>query len=178
MKCIKCTRKICLKKWIILWHRWSTKTWKSHYLSLHKKWSYSLTLFFPMLPFHPPENIRKPKVFWCFQGDQNGTLGRKGLRKLRIWSHLLKKSLMGNFIFFVMCQCHYQEVLQRCYYKNLYWKYAANLQENTHAEGDMVKPSYELRVASYELLVTSWKLKSTSWNSKVRVQIHELRVQI
>ena len=32
-----------------------------------------------MFPFDPPENIRKPKVFWCFQGDQKGTLGRKGL---------------------------------------------------------------------------------------------------
>ena len=32
-----------------------------------------------MFPFDPPENIRKPKVFGCFQGDQKGTLGRKGL---------------------------------------------------------------------------------------------------
>ena len=31
-----------------------------------------------MFPFDPPENIRKPKVF-CFQGDQKGTLGSKGL---------------------------------------------------------------------------------------------------
>ena len=30
-----------------------------------------------MFPFDPPENIRKPKVFWCFQGDLKGTLGRK-----------------------------------------------------------------------------------------------------
>ena len=28
-----------------------------------------------MFPFDPPENIRKPLV----QGDQKGTLGRKGL---------------------------------------------------------------------------------------------------
>ena len=35
-----------------------------------------------MFPFDPPENIRKPLVFWCFQGDQKGTLGRKGLRRL------------------------------------------------------------------------------------------------
>ena len=33
-----------------------------------------------MFPFDPPENIRKPLVFWCFQGDQKGTLGRKGLK--------------------------------------------------------------------------------------------------
>ena len=41
-------------------------------------WSY-LTMFFPMSPFDPYENIRKPLVFWCFQGDQKGTLGRKEL---------------------------------------------------------------------------------------------------
>ena len=33
-----------------------------------------LTLFFPMFPFDPHE-----KFFWCFQGDQRGTLGRNGL---------------------------------------------------------------------------------------------------
>ena len=38
-----------------------------------------LTLFFLMFLFDPPVNFRKPKVFWCFQGDQKGTLGRKGL---------------------------------------------------------------------------------------------------
>ena len=42
--------------------------------------SHSLTLYFPMFPFHPPENIRKPLVFLCFQGDQMGTLGSKGLK--------------------------------------------------------------------------------------------------
>ena len=31
-----------------------------------------------MFPFDSPENIRKPSIFWCFQGDQKGTLGRKG----------------------------------------------------------------------------------------------------
>ena len=38
-----------------------------------------LTLFFPMFSFDPPENITKPLVFRCFQGDQKGTLGRKSL---------------------------------------------------------------------------------------------------
>ena len=32
------------------------------------------TLFFPVLPFASPVNIRKPLVFWCFQGDDEGTL--------------------------------------------------------------------------------------------------------
>ena len=40
----------------------------------------SLTLFFSMSSFDPPENIKKPLVFWCFQGDQKGTLGKKGLK--------------------------------------------------------------------------------------------------
>ena len=39
-----------------------------------------LTHFFPMFPYGPSENIRKPKVFIFFQGDQKGTLGRNGLR--------------------------------------------------------------------------------------------------
>ena len=41
-----------------------------------------LTLFFPMFAFDPPENIRKPLVFLCFQGHQKGTLGRKGLKMI------------------------------------------------------------------------------------------------
>ena len=48
-----------------------------------------LTLFFPMFPFDSPENIRKPKVYCCFQGDKNGTLGRKVLNKLIISNHII-----------------------------------------------------------------------------------------
>ena len=36
-----------------------------------------LALFFQIFTFDPPESIRKPKVFWCFQGDQKGTLESK-----------------------------------------------------------------------------------------------------
>ena len=36
-----------------------------------------------MLPFDPPENIRKPKVFWYFQGDQKGDIGKKGVKRCR-----------------------------------------------------------------------------------------------
>ena len=39
-----------------------------------------------MFPFDPPENIRKPLVFWCFQGDQIGTLGSKGLKQNNVTS--------------------------------------------------------------------------------------------
>ena len=39
------------------------------------EWKFSLpttqlTFFLTMLPFNPPENIIKLKVFWYFQGDQ------------------------------------------------------------------------------------------------------------
>ena len=35
-----------------------------------------------MFLFDPSENIRNSLVFWCFQGDQKGTLERKGLNHL------------------------------------------------------------------------------------------------
>ena len=46
-----------------------------------------LTLFFSMFPFDAPENIRKPKVLWCFQEDQKGILGRKGLNRKKVLTH-------------------------------------------------------------------------------------------
>ena len=49
-----------------------------------------------MFPFDPPENIRKPKVFSCFQGDQKGTLGRKGLNT----SEIIKFDKIINFALF------------------------------------------------------------------------------
>ena len=41
--------------------------------------------------FMLPENPKKPLVFWCFQ-------------EVQIWSHLLKKSLMKNFMLCVVDQ--------------------------------------------------------------------------
>ena len=38
-----------------------------------------ITFSLPMFSFAPPENIRKLFVFWCFQGDQKGKLGRRWL---------------------------------------------------------------------------------------------------
>ena len=55
--------------------KWSSK------LRFNKgKTLFILAHFFPMFPFDPPENERKPKVFWRFQGDQKGTFGRNGLK--------------------------------------------------------------------------------------------------
>ena len=39
-----------------------------------------LTHIFPMYPFDPPENNRKPQIFCCIQGDQKGTLRRNRLK--------------------------------------------------------------------------------------------------
>ena len=50
----------------------------------------TLSLFFPMFPFDPLENIRKPLVFRCFQGDQKETLGRKGLMRTFNSGYFLK----------------------------------------------------------------------------------------
>ena len=44
-----------------------------------------LALFYTMISFDSPENIRKPLVFWCFQGDHKVIMGKKGL-KLKYWS--------------------------------------------------------------------------------------------
>ena len=47
-----------------------------------------------MFSFDPPENIKKPKVFWCFQGDQKKTLGRT-VFKFDIWTGLFAKKLIS-----------------------------------------------------------------------------------
>ena len=38
-----------------------------------------------MFPFDPPEKIKKPKVFWYFQGDQKGALGSNGLNIHKVY---------------------------------------------------------------------------------------------
>ena len=47
---------------------------------MQTKYNKDLTLYFPMFPSEPTENIRKCLFFCCFQGDQKGTLGRKVLK--------------------------------------------------------------------------------------------------
>lgn len=47
--------------------------------------SEALPLFFPVFNvpfFYPPESIRKPSIFRCFEGDQKRALERKVLSKL------------------------------------------------------------------------------------------------
>ena len=75
---------------------WNRKIWKIYQKAwclfvLVKLWLILvLTLFFPMSLFNPPENIRKPKVFLRFQGDQKGMLGRKGLIYLYLCSRIFR----------------------------------------------------------------------------------------
>ena len=53
-----------------------------------------------MFPFDLPENIRIPLVFWCFQEDQKGTLGRKGLKQNKSVSvHQRKLQILATEIF-------------------------------------------------------------------------------
>ena len=66
-----------------------------------------LTLFFPKFPFDPHENIRKTLVFRCFQGDQKGILGRKGLTVLQ--ARLLSTSFL--FVFDYVFLASYQKCL-------------------------------------------------------------------
>ena len=56
-----------------------------------------LTLFLPVFPFDPPENIRKPLVFGCFEGNQKGVLGRKVLKILCNHQKVLPLSLAISF---------------------------------------------------------------------------------
>ena len=53
------------------------------------KRGYDINPFFPNLLFWSLWNIRKPKVFWFFQGDQKRMLGRKGLT-----TELIKRVLL------------------------------------------------------------------------------------
>ena len=54
-----------------------------------------LTYFRLKLHFYSPENSRKPKMCWCFQGVQNGNISLKWANPLNahptIWSSTLKQ---------------------------------------------------------------------------------------
>ena len=36
-----------------------------------------------MFSFIPPENTRRPKIFWCFQGVYNGNIGQKWVKNTK-----------------------------------------------------------------------------------------------
>ena len=62
-------------------------------LSLHVNGSFRF-LIMTNAPFWFTWKIKKSKVFWCFQGDQKGTLGRKEL----IFSYLIFSTSVIKFI--------------------------------------------------------------------------------
>ena len=60
-------------------------------ITFSMSWQIYINPFLLNVPFWPPGNMRKPRVFWCFQGDQKRTLGRKGLKKSRPRFSLTRK---------------------------------------------------------------------------------------
>ena len=80
----------CLWKSLVFFD-FSTFKKDTHYSSHVSNASFSieccfLNLFNPFLVnvpiLYPPENTRKPLVFWCFQGVWNGNIGQKWLRSI------------------------------------------------------------------------------------------------
>ena len=57
----------------------SVKFYFDTHLKTSENQRLKLTRFKPVIHFDAPENIRKTKVFWCFQGYQNGSLAWNGL---------------------------------------------------------------------------------------------------
>ena len=90
-------------------------------INLWRELPISLTYFFPMLPVDPPENIRKSyHVFWCFQGDQKGLLGRKRLKQSY---HETNCSVDIWFITFHLVDINFLSSFELvCYDWNQFWR--------------------------------------------------------
>ena len=58
-----------------------------------------LTHFTAPFLYIPPENIRKPEIFWCFQGVQKETPGMKWVKALTIIKSLFMILSNTNHIF-------------------------------------------------------------------------------
>ena len=48
---------------------------------------------FDINPFLPPENTRKPLVFWCFLGVQNGNTGQKWVKMAVLVTKILPQEM-------------------------------------------------------------------------------------
>ena len=59
------------------WLKRVFELWSSASLEIYFETFWLLNPFLPSVPFWSPW---KTLVFWCFQGDQKGTLGRNGLK--------------------------------------------------------------------------------------------------
>ena len=54
------------------------------------------------------------------------------------------------YIYFSVKLTSTEAVIQRCSYEKLFWKYAANLQENTHAELRFQQSRYGILLISHD----------------------------
>ena len=54
---------------------------------LSTTWVYNckINLFLPTVHFWSPKNIRKPNIFWCFQGGSKGNIGKERVKC--IWAY-------------------------------------------------------------------------------------------
>ena len=68
----------------VTWHSYTQSSFCAH----------CLTHFMPLFSFDTLENIRKPKVFWCFQGVSKETSGMNGLT-----NRLFFFTLLNYFLF-------------------------------------------------------------------------------
>ena len=59
---------------------------------------------------------------------------------------LLKKMFCRQKLDMVLNNCTNRLALRMCYYKKLFWKYAVNLQENTHANVPLLKWDFGIGV--------------------------------
>ena len=71
--------------------------------------------FMPLVSFYTPENIRKPKVLWCFQEYRKRPVAWNGLtwsspgsqKVILIWQKLIPKafhkSFLGTFCIYIFC---------------------------------------------------------------------------
>ena len=88
------------------------------------------------------ETIRKSHIFWWFQGvkKSNNPLKITQHQKQNLTTFLTKNSKICSFTNFTATDSSSivlldsQAAVQRCSQEKVFWKYAANLQENTHAE--------------------------------------------
>ena len=89
-----------------------------------------LILFFTAFSFDLPEDIRNLKVFWCFQGDQIGTLGRKGLIRYQSTKFKLLSSMENPEVDFPSSERDKKFVFYSIYWNQMY--IYVNIPQNTN----------------------------------------------
>ena len=89
-----------------------------------------LILFFTAFSFDLPEDIRNLKVFWCFRGDQIGTLGRKGLIRYQSTKFKLLSSMENPEVDFPSSERDKKFVFYSIYWNQMY--IYVNIPQNTN----------------------------------------------